>query len=395
MYARKYLGLLKERFNEKRKFIQIILGPRQVGKTTLAGQLCDSLNIPHIFISADSIPTSNLLWIDQQWEVARLKLGSSESNELLLVIDEIQKIINWAEAIKKNWDFDTRNKINIKVLLLGSSSLLIQQGLTESLTGRFEVIQFRHWSYNEMKEAFNLSPEQYVYFGSYPGSIDLIGDEKRWREYIKYAIIETTISKDILQLTNIQKPALLKNLFELGCRYSCEILSYTKIIGQLQDAGNTTTLTHYQDLLDKSWMLKGLQKYSGSQSSVRSSIPKWIIYNSALSTIQSPNNFKDEMLDPVIFGRRVEQAIGSHLLNQSREIGFEVYYWREGNNEVDFVIVKQGVVVTIEVKTGKVKFHKGIEKFNEKYNVHKNILISKEGLTWQEFLDMDIELLFS
>lgn len=184
MYARKYLGLLKERFNEERKFIQIILGPRQVGKTTLAGQLCDSLNIPHIFISADSIPTSNLLWIDQQWEAARLKLGSSESNELLLVIDEIQKIINWAEAIKKNWDFDTRNKINIKVLLLGSSSLLIQQGLTESLTGRFEVIQFPHWSYHEMKEAFNLSPEQYVYFGAYPGSIDLIGDEKRWREYI-------------------------------------------------------------------------------------------------------------------------------------------------------------------------------------------------------------------
>lgn len=395
MYFRKYLGLLKKRFQEKRKFIQIILGPRQVGKTTLALQLCDSLGISSIFVSADSVPTSNLLWIDQQWETARLKLKNSGSNEILLVIDEIQKVTNWGEAIKKNWDFDTRSKINIKVLLLGSSSLLIQQGLTESLTGRFEIIQFPHWSYKEMKKAFGLSPEQYIYFGGYPGSMELIGDEKRWREYIKYAIIETTISKDILQLTTIQKPALLKNLFELGCKYSGEILSYTKIIGQLQDAGNTTTLTHYQDLLDKSWMIKGLQKYSGSGSSIKGSIPKWMIYNSALATVQSPNNFKDEMLDPVILGRRVEQAVGAHLLNQSRETGFEVYYWREGNNEVDFVIEKQGAVVTIEVKTGKVKFHKGLEKFNQKYNVHKNILISKEALSWQEFIELDMELLFS
>ena len=184
--------------------------------------------------------------------------------EYLLVVDEIQKIENWSEIVKQQWDKDTRENINIKVILLGSSRLLIQKGLTESLAGRFETFYLGHWSFAEMQAAFQWSIEQYVYFGGYPGSASLINDEERWKNYIKDALIETSISKDILMLTRVDKPALLKRLFELGCLFSGQILSFTKIIGQLQDAGNTTTLANYLKLLSDCGLLGGLEKYAGN-----------------------------------------------------------------------------------------------------------------------------------
>lgn len=231
MYYRDQLKILENRIYEKKVLIQVITGPRQVGKTTLANQLAKRITISNIFVSADAVQSSNSIWIQQQWNAARIQMKAQKEKPFLLIIDEIQKINNWSEFVKKEWDKDCRDNLNLKIILLGSSTLLINKGLSESLMGRFEIIKLPHWNYSEMKKAFGLSPEQYVYFGGYPGSVELIKDEHRWKDYIRNSIIETTISKDILQLTSIQKPSLLKNLFELACMYNGEILSYTKILG--------------------------------------------------------------------------------------------------------------------------------------------------------------------
>lgn len=279
MYERFYLKQVKSRIEEPRKFIQVILGPRQVGKTTMVNQLLPQLSISYVSESADAISATNSAWLMQAWETARLKMKASGASEYLLVIDEIQKIDNWSEIVKQQWDKDTRENVNIKVILLGSSRLLIQKGLTESLAGRFETFYLGHWSFAEMETAFGWSIEQYIYFGGYPGSALLINDEERWKSYIKDSLIETSISKDILMLTRVDKPALLKRLFEIGCLYSGQILSYTKITGQLQDAGNTTTLANYLKLLSDCGLLGGLEKYAGSVVRQRSSSPKFQVYN--------------------------------------------------------------------------------------------------------------------
>lgn len=394
MFERKQINTAEKRIREKKNLIQVITGPRQSGKTTLATQLTRKITTPFSFTSADGVPSSSSVWIEQQWEAARIKMKTSCANSFLLIIDEIQKINNWSEYVKKEWDKDRTNKINLRVILLGSSTLLIDKGLSESLTGRFEIIKLPHWSFVEMKEAFGFKPEEYVYFGGYPGAAEFINDEVRWKDYIHNSIIETTISKDILQLTTIQKPALLKNLFELACIYNGEILSYNKILGQLADAGNTTTLAHYQNLLNQVWFISGLQKYSGSKISVKSSSPKWLSYNTALLSVYSGKRFSESINSLDIWGRRIEQTVGSHLLNQSRLSDFNVFYWREGNLEVDFAIQKNKKIVTIEVKSGKAKFHAGLESFKKKYKTFKSILISDDSMPWKEFLRLDINELF-
>lgn len=394
MYEREQITIVEKRNLEKVHLIQVITGPRQSGKTTLAIQLTKKIKIPFNYVSADGVPASSTVWIEQQWEVARIKLKSFGSDSYLLIIDEIQKINNWSELVKKEWDKDRINKINVRVLLLGSSTILIDKGLSESLTGRFELIKLPHWSLTEMQKAFGFTPEQYVYFGGYPGAAAFISDEIRWRDYLQNSIIETTISKDILQLTTIQKPALLKNLFELSCVYSGEVLSYTKILGQLTDAGNTTTLAHYQNLLDQVWFISGLQKFSGSKISAKSSSPKWMTYNTALISIYSGQNFERTTSHPEIWGRRIEQAIGAYLLNQSRLLNFNLFYWRDGNNEVDFIIRKDKKIIAVEVKSGRAKFHAGLEIFKKKYKPFKTLLISEDSLHWEVFLKLNIDELF-
>lgn len=394
MYERKQLKIVEKRLQEKKNLIQVITGPRQVGKTTLAIQLTKKINIPYHFVSADAVPSANSVWIQQQWDFARTKLKELGSKSFLLIIDEIQKINNWSEFVKKEWDKDRRTNTNIKIILLGSSSLLVSKGLSESLMGRFELIQLPHWSFFEMNEAFGFTPEEYVYFGGYPGAEHLIKNELRWKDYIRNSIIEPTISKDIIQLTNIQKPALLKNLFELTCIYSGKILSYTKIIGQLTDAGNTTTLAHYQKLLDEVWLISGLQKFSGSKIKTKASSPKWLIYNTSLSSVYDDSDFKSTKKNQVKWGRKVEQAIGAYLINSGRINNFQVYYWRDVNDEVDFIIQKKNVVIPIEVKLGKIKSHKGLINFSKEFNTKKSILISDDAFSWQEFLKMDVGEMF-
>jgi predicted AAA+ superfamily ATPase len=311
-----------------------------------------------------------------------------------LVIDEIQKIGNWSETIKSLWDADTQSKRTLKVILLGSSRLLLQQGLTESLAGRFETTYMGHWSFSEMQQAFGWNSNQYVWFGAYPGSAGLINEEQRWKAYVQQSLIETSISKDILMLTRIDKPALMKRLFELGCSYSGQILSYTKMLGQLLDAGNTTTLSHYLDLLNTAGLLAGIEKYSGNLIYKRSSSPKFQVHNTALISAQSGDSFKDIQIRPDDWGRLVESSIGAHLINYSITEGFTVSYWRERNEEVDFVLAKKGKVIGLEVKSGSAQFSSGIAAFKKAFNPDKVLLIGKTGIPWQDFLKLNPVELF-
>ncbi len=394
MFERPYLKLIKPRIEEPRKFIQVILGPRQVGKTTMITQLLSQLSIPNIYESADAISATNLVWLMQVWESARLRLKASGASEFLIVIDEIQKIDNWSEIVKQQWDKDTRENINIKVILLGSSRLLIQKGLTESLAGRFETLYLGHWSYTEMQEAFGWNIQQYVYFGGYPGSATLINDDERWKNYIKDSLIETSISKDILMLTRVDKPALLKRLFELGCLYSGQILSYTKIIGQLQDAGNTTTLANYLKLLSDCGLLGGLDKYAGDIIRKRSSSPKLQVYNNALITSQSNDTYEKAIINPELWGRLVESSVGVHLINYTISERFNLYYWRDGNYEVDFILEKGDEVIGLEVKSGMRAENAGMRVFAERFNPKKVLLVGTGGIPYDEFLKINPKELF-
>ena len=394
MFYRSYLETVKKRIQEPRKFIQVILGPRQVGKTTMITQLLSQLSVPNLYESADAIPVTNSVWLTQLWEAARLQIKVSGATEYLIVIDEIQKIDNWSEIVKQQWDKDTRERTNIKVILLGSSRLLIQQGLTESLAGRFETMYLGHWTYTEMQEAFGWSIEQYVYFGGYPGSAILIDDEERWKNYIKDSLIETSISKDILMLTRVDKPALLKRLFELGSLYSGQVLSYTKIIGQLQDAGNTTTLANYLKLLSDCGLLGGLDKYAGDIIRKRGSSPKFQVYNNALITSQANDAYEKAIINPELWGRLVESSVGTHLINNSIPERYNLYYWREGNHEVDFILEKGDKVIGLEVKSGMKAENTGMGVFAEKFHPEKVLLVGTGGIPYEEFLKINPRELF-
>jgi len=394
MIERDQLQAFTNRILEPRKFIQVLMGPRQVGKTTMTAQMLKKIKIPYIFESADAVSAINSAWIEQKWETARLKMRVQQAKEFILVIDEVQKIPNWSETVKSLWDRDTLNGTDIKLVLLGSSRLLLHKGLTESLAGRFETMYLGHWSFLEMEKAFNWTPDQYAWFGGYPGGAELIGDEDRWKNYINNSLIETSVSKDILMLTRVDKPALLKRLFELGCQYSGQILSFTKIQGQLQDAGNTTTLSHYLSLLDTAGLLAGLEKYAANVIRKRSSSPRFQVHNNALLSAQKNENFEEIMQKPAEWGRIIESSVGAHLINHTISQNYSVYYWRERNDEVDFVLERRGKLITVEVKSNDSQNNRGLEVFKNKFMPDKLYLVSNRGLSWQEFLRINPVELF-
>jgi len=384
--------LLAHRFDEPRRFIQVVAGPRQVGKTTLIRQLLADLDTPHRYASADEPTLRGHLWIEEQWEAARFLLTNDGSEGVLLVLDEIQKVSSWSETVKRLWDEDTAAGRSVKLVLLGSAPLLIQQGLTESLAGRFEIVHLPHWSFREMRDAFGWSLATYIFHGGYPGAAPLIEDPGRWSRYILDSLIETTISRDVLLLTRVDKPALLRRLFDLACSYSGQILSYTKMLGQLQDAGNTTTLAHYLDLLSGAGMVLGLQKYSGSAARKRASSPKLQVLNSALMTAPSGWTLSDARADRTQWGRLVESSVGTHLANAQAGGECRVWYWRDGTHEVDFVVVTPRRMLTaIEVKSGLTPTtHRGMEAFDRLYRPARKLLLGEGGIPIEDFLSQPI-----
>lgn len=389
-FIRSQYRILKERIEEPRRFIQVIAGPRQVGKSTLVSQVLSSMTIPYSSQTADDINRHDSDWITRVWDSARAAMSIRNESEHLLVIDEIQKIDNWSEVVKKEWDTDSRAGLNMKVVILGSSRLLLKKGLTESLAGRFELIRMGHWTFPEMREAFGMNLDRYIYFGGYPGAAGLIGDERRWRKYIKDSLVAPTIEKDVIMTSGIYKPVLMKRLFELGCSYSSEQVSLTKMIGQLQDAGNVTTLAGYLDILTQCSLLTGLQKYAADNARKYNSIPKFCVFNNALMTAYSGKSFEVDRLDTQRWGRWVESAVGSYLLNFADENEYRVFYWRDGNNEVDYVVLTDEGLVALEVKSGRRGMNSGVPRFKELFKPRKSYVIGTNGIPLDDFFSCDI-----
>ena len=379
---------LASRLAEPRRFIQVVSGPRQVGKTTLVRQVVSKSGIPYRYASADEPGLRARGWIDEQWQVAREQARAKGRKGMILVLDEIQKVPGWSSAVKRLWDEDSAGDgPRLKIVVLGSAPLLLAHGLGESLAGRFETLHLPHWSFAEMRDAFGWSLDQYLFFGSYPGAAPLVREPERWARYVVDALIETTISRDVLLLTRVDRPALLRRLFELGSRMSGQIVSYTKMLGQLQDTGNVTTLAHYLDLLAGAGMVTGLQKYAGGAVRSRGSIPKLQVLNTALTTAQSGRTLAETKADREAWGRLTESAVGAHLANAAATGECEVFYWRDRNREVDFVVRSGPRLAAIEVKSGRPRdSFPGLAAFSDLFNPKRALLVGSGGIPVDEFL---------
>ena len=390
-FRRAHAAVLAARLGEPRRFVQVIAGPRQVGKTTMLHQVLADARQPSTFATADEPALRDTAWLTAQWERARLQATTAGTPGAILALDEVQKIPAWSETVKRLWDEDSRQRIPLRVVLLGSAPLLVHRGLSDSLAGRFEVLHLPHWSLVEMRAAFGFTLEQYLYFGGYPGAAPLVSDPARWRRYVLDSLVETTISRDVLLLTRVDKPALLRRLFDLGCRYSGQVLSYTKMLGQLHDAGNTTTLAHYLELLDGAGMLTGLSKYSGKVVRSRGSSPKLQVLNTALLSAQSGLGPTEARADTEFWGRLTESAVGAHLANAAAAGTCELFYWREGTREVDFVVRAGRVVVGIEVKSGAAPLtHSGLAAFTAAFKPKRTLLVGGDGIPVDEFLSRPV-----
>jgi predicted AAA+ superfamily ATPase len=329
-------------------------------------------------------------WLGGQWHAARD--AAQDARGAVLVIDEIQKAPRWSETVKRLWDEDTRKGVPLHVVILGSAPLLVQRGLTESLAGRFEMIHVPHWSFVEMREAFGFSLDQYLFHGGYPGAAPLVGEPERWRRYILDSLVETTIARDVLLLSRVDKPALLRRLLEIGCRYSGQILSYNKMLGQLQDAGNTTTLAHYLELLADAGLVTGLQKYAANVVRTRGSSPKLQVLNNALMTAPSGLALEQAQADREYWGRLVESAVGAHLTNAAATGVCDVYYWREQNREVDFVLRRGKSLVALEVKSGRMRGQApGLAAFAARWKLRRSLIVGQDGMPIEAFFARPVE----
>ena len=396
-YQRPLLKILFERISEPRKFIQVIAGPRQVGKTTMALALRNKADGLAEYHSADDVVSYGAHWIDQIWESLRIRMKLEQRQTAVLIVDELQKISDWSAAVKRNWDRDTRENIDIRLVLLGSSRMLLMDGLSESLMGRFELSYAGHWSYAEMRDAFGFSPEQYQWFGGYPGAAGFVGDEPRFKEYVRNAIIEPTMIRDILMTAKIDKPALLRQLFEISVGYSTQIMSFNKMLGQLHDAGNSTTLAKYLKLLDQAGLLSGLNKYNKRIVESKGSIPKFQVHNTALMSAMNTYSFNEAIANRTEWGRVVESSVGAHLVNQiNMNPNSSLYYWRENGAEVDYVVAYGNRVIGIEVKSGDESITKNAaDIFTRRFPDAKLILVGNRGIPYEVFMAADLRSLFA
>jgi predicted AAA+ superfamily ATPase len=364
--------------------LQIVIGPRQVGKTTAAKQAAIRSGHPSHYASADEALPPGPEWIEAQWNAA-LRLGINSGSPVWLILDEIQKVRGWSEEVKRLWDADDTGKI--QPLLLGSSALLLQKGLSESLAGRFFLHRCSHWAWPEMREAFGWDLDTWILYGGYPGAANYISDPELWLRYINDSLIETTLSRDILQLETVAKPALLRHLFGLATHYPSQVLSFNKMLGQLVDAGNTTTLSHYLQLLGQAFLITGLSAYSGGEARRRASSPKLIIQNNALVTASNSRSVTIKNLDPAWRGRLVENAVGAALLEQHNTPSTSVHYWRDGSIEADFVICDGLNLIAIEVKSGRPDKISGLAAFKKKYPKSSPIIIGSGGISLEDFFE--------
>ena len=396
MYQRRHLNILKSRMAEPRRRMQIVMGPRQVGKSTLVGQFTEGISVPFDFFAADGVNRFDSSWIPNKWQQVRMRMDIHSEQEHILIIDEVQKIRGWSEQVKKEWDEDSRSHRNPKVILLGSPRLLLQKGLEESLEGRFETIKMGYWDWQEMHEAFGFSMDEYVYFGGFPGLAPDIQDEDRWRNLMEDSIISPILTRDILEIEEIRNPALLRQVFELACIESAKELSLTKMQGTM-NSGTVPTIKNYLDILNKSMIVQPLQNYSPSRVKEKQSVPKMQVFNNAFRNRFGTFSFDEARVDPAEWGRLVESAVGAHLANRAMTDDYELFYWRnERRQECDYVLRKGQALVAIEVKSGSVDKTVGFEKFKEQFadNVTAAFIVGPHALPLDDFFIMDLKSLF-
>lgn len=406
-FQRAQVATLIGRLSEPPERLVAMFGPRQTGKTTIVRQALAQLPSSSRYEAVDaSEPDSASLpavgraevapelgaprdagWLVRTWGECRHDAAAS-GIPFVLVLDEIQKIPRWSEVVKGLWDADRLAGRQFHVVLLGSAPLLMQSGLSESLAGRFETVGVTHWSYTEMSAAFGLSVDEFVFFGGYPGATRLIGDANRWSAYVRESLIEPNIERDVLAMTRVDKPALLARLFELGALYSGQELSYNKMLGQLQDAGNTTTLARYLDLLGKAGLLTGLSKHAERPVVRRASSPKLNVLNTALMSAVAPYSFEEARAERAYWGRLYESAVGAHLLNTASS-RTSVRYWRDRGNEVDFVLQRGSDVVGIEAKSGETsRLRTGAAVFERRFSALPTVVVGDNGVQMHEFLSV-------
>ena len=391
-----------------------ITGPRQTGKTTLALQACRVLHALghrcHYVVMDD--PTANTLgsssegatievaptgdtpdraWLIALWERARAVARSGD--ELVLVLDEIHSVPGWSGVVKGLWDRDRREHCPLRVVILGSAPWKMMTGLSESLMGRFDVLPASHWSFNEMAEAFDLTVDEYLFYGGYPGSFSReaeVGRLSMWRRYVTESIIAPAIERDIIGFTRVRKPALMRQLMDLGAHYSGQQISYNKLLGQLQDAGNTVTLARYLDLLKDAGLMIGFTRYIPVPHAGRAAPPKLNVLNSALMTASSGYTFEEARANSAFWGRIVESAVGAHLFN-TRGPATKVHFWRDPPHEVDFVIARGPHIVGIEVKSGQRRNLRGLKAFSERFPEAATVVVGPADMPVSELLSLGTE----
>lgn len=402
-YERALVAILKQRITEPRRFIQVVVGPRQTGKTTILRQLIAKLDTPVHFVRASQDIIQSRDWLRREWEEGRRLLRNIpqvsqsknsdtkvQSPGVLLMIDEIQMVSQWSSVVKSLWDEDTDANRNMQVIVTGSSSLLLTKGLHESLTGRFELHFCEQWDLVECEAAFDYSLDEYLFFGGYPGSAPLIGNKQRWLEYVQNSIIAPSIAKDVIALQSIHKPAVMQALFTLGAAYSGREVSYRKLLGQLDDAGNATTIASYLDLLSKAGLMSGLQKFSEQLVKTRASSPRLVVHDTSLM-VASYGQYRDFLLtDPDRKGHLIESAVGAYLIKRAKREGFEVFWWRDGEAKVDFVIQSGRDCTAIEVKSGRIKNRRGLDAFAARFKCTHSLVVGSNKTSLDAFLRGDV-----
>lgn len=390
MYERSFVTTLSDRLRESRRFIQVVIGPRQTGKSTGVSQALGKLSAPVVEYAFDRPRDRRSAKLEEIWGQAREMLGSSP--EVILSLDEIQKVPDWSSTVKFLWDEDTRRGNNIKVVATGSSALTLRGGMAESLKGRFEEIASTQWTLAECRDAFGYSLDDFLFFGGYPGAAALKDEPDRWFAYMHDSIIEPTITQDVLEMETVKKPALLRALFEIGAMYSAREISYRKLLGQLDDRGNTEVISHYLDLLSHAGLLSGLRKYDEKPLRSKTSSPRLLVHDTSLMTAASEEDAEALFANPAQKGHLIETAAGAYLLERSRQERFSVRWWRDRNDEVDFVIMKGRKRTAIEVKGGHTRRTKGLGAFVEKYPGTYVLIVGAESCPLEEFLLGNISL---
>ena len=390
LFRRPIFERLLARVHEPRRFIQVLAGPRQVGTTTLARQVIDAVGLPAHFASADDPALRDRSWLASQWQVGRVHARNGGRAGGLLVIDEIQKVPDWSEIVKRLWDEDSHSGAELRLMLLGSSPLLVQRGLTESLAGRFEVVRVGHWSLSEMADAFGFDLDRYLFFGGYPGAAPLAGDEDRWRAYVLDSLVETSLARDVLLLTRVDKPMLLRQLLRLGAERSGDVVPFTRMLTRLDGAGNTTTLTGYLELLAGAGLVTGLPKY-GRQLRLRAASPRLVAMNGALVSAVCGWASEAALADPDARGRLIETAVADHFLNASAPLA--TGYWRDGEHEVDLVVRASGAepeghrVLAVRVESGRRRpTRSGLGRFLARFPESRSLVVGHGGVEVADFL---------